>query len=97
MLEQILFSEQTETQNETYSLEELVDSFNLVLYNDEVNTFDHVINCLIRICRHELMEAEQCTWIVHVNGRCKVKSGEYTELESMCNQLMDEGLSVKIE
>ena len=97
MHDRIVFSEHTETQSDALCIEELVDSFNLVLYNDEVNTFDHVINCLIRICKHELMEAEQCTWIVHVNGRCKVRSGEYKELESMCNQLMDQGLSVKIE
>jgi ATP-dependent Clp protease adaptor protein ClpS len=93
----INFSQQTETQSESISLELLIDQFNLVLYNDEVNTFDHVINCLIRICRHELMEAEQCTWIVHVNGKCKVRNGSFEELEGMCNQLMNEGLSVKIE
>ena len=93
----IKFSQQTETQSESISLELLIDQFTLVLYNDEVNTFDHFINGLIRICRHELMEAEQCTWIVHVNGKCKVRNGSFEELEGMCNQLMNEGLSVKIE
>ncbi|MFY7943270.1 MAG: ATP-dependent Clp protease adaptor ClpS, partial [Crocinitomicaceae bacterium] len=41
------------------------------------NTFDHVINCLVRICDHEPLQAEQCAWIVHLNGRCTVKSGVY--------------------
>lgn len=90
-------SQQTETETQVLSVEELIDQFNLVLYNDEVNTFDHVIDCLIRICKHELIEAEQCTWIVHVNGKCKVRNGSFDELEGMCNQLMNEGLSVKIE
>ncbi|MFM8243415.1 MAG: ATP-dependent Clp protease adaptor ClpS, partial [Crocinitomicaceae bacterium] len=71
----IEFTRQTETQSQSVALEELIDQYNLVLYNDDVNTFDHVINCLIRICKHEMMEAEQCTWIVHVNGKCKVRNG----------------------
>jgi ATP-dependent Clp protease adaptor protein ClpS len=93
----IEFTRQTETQSQSVALEELIDQYNLVLYNDDVNTFDHVINCLIRICKHEMMEAEQCTWIVHVNGKCKVRNGSYEELEGMCTQMMNEGLSVKIE
>ncbi|MFM7299829.1 MAG: ATP-dependent Clp protease adaptor ClpS [Crocinitomicaceae bacterium] len=93
----IEFTRQTETQSQSVALEELIDQYNLVLYNDDVNTFDHVINCLIRICKHEMMEAEQCTWIVHVNGKCKVRNGSLEELEGMCTQMMNEGLSVKIE
>jgi ATP-dependent Clp protease adaptor protein ClpS len=93
----IIFSQETETLSKEIALEELIEQFNLVLYNDEINTFDHVIDCLIRICKHELMEAEQCTWVVHVNGKCKVRNGSFEELEGMCNQLMNEGLSVKIE
>ena len=93
----IEFTRQTETQSQSVALEELIDQYNLVLYNDDVNTFDHVINCLIRICKHEMMEAEQCTWIVHVNGKCKVRNGSFEELEGMCKQMMNEGLSVKIE
>ena len=93
----LFFSNQTKHEESQLNLEQLVDSFNLVLYNDEFNTFDHVINCLIQICKYDLIEAEQCTWIVHVNGRCKIKSGEYEELEKLCNQMMDKGLTVKIE
>ena len=74
----------TKTKEEVDVLEELVSEYNIVLYNDEVNTFDHVINCLVRICDHEPLQAEQCAWIVHLNGRCTVKSGVYDELEPLC-------------
>jgi ATP-dependent Clp protease adaptor protein ClpS len=88
---------QTDTQVEVTILQELVSEFNIVLYNDDVNTFDHVINCLVRICDHEPMQAEQCAWIVHLNGKCAVKNGVYDELEPLCHQLLDNGLSVKLE
>jgi ATP-dependent Clp protease adaptor protein ClpS len=88
---------QTETQVDVATLQELVSEFNSVLYNDDVNTFDHVINCLVRICDHEPIQAEQCAWIVHLNGKCAVKTGVYDELEPLCNQLLDNGLSVKLE
>ena len=87
----------TETQVEVTTLEELVSEYNIVLYNDEHNTFDHVINCLVRICDHEPLQAEQCAWIVHLNGKCAVKSGVYEELEPLCLQLLNKGLSVKVE
>ena len=87
---------QTKTQEELVTLQELVSEFNIVLYNDDVNTFDHVINCLVRICDHEPLQAEQCAWIVHLNGKCAVKTGVYDELEPLCHQLLDNGLSVKL-
>ncbi len=87
----------TETQVEVTTLEELISEYNIVLYNDEHNTFDHVINCLVRICDHEPLQAEQCAWIVHLNGKCAVKSGVYDELEPLCLQLLNKGLSVKVE
>lgn len=87
----------TETQEEVTTLEELVSEYNIVLYNDEHNTFDHVINCLVRICDHEPLQAEQCAWIVHLNGKCAVKSGVYEDLEPLCLQLLNKGLSVKVE
>ena len=87
----------TKTKEEVDVLEELVSEYNIVLYNDEVNTFDHVINCLVRICDHEPLQAEQCAWIVHLNGKCAVKTGVYDELEPLCHQLLDNGLSVKLE
>lgn len=68
----------------------------LVLYNDDHNTFDHVIECLISICKHDVLQAEQCTHIVHYNGKCAVKTGSYAELNPMRVALADKGLSVVI-
>ena len=68
----------------------------LVVYNDDVNTFDHVINSLVKVCKHELIQAEQCTWIVHYNGKCAVKSGEFKELRPLRKALNERGLTAKI-
>jgi ATP-dependent Clp protease adaptor protein ClpS len=78
-------------------LEEKVVTHSIILYNDDFNTFDHVISCLIQICSHEIVQAEQCAWIVHTNGKCIVKIGEYQELEPLCTSLLDKGLSATIE
>lgn len=78
-------------------LEELVDQKNLIVYNDDFNTFDHVINSLIKVCGHDSLQAEQCTWIIHFNGKCQVKSGTYEKLEPMCTGLLDRGISAEIE
>jgi ATP-dependent Clp protease adaptor protein ClpS len=66
------------------------------LFNDDVNTFDHVIECLVRICKHEPLQAEQSALIVHFKGKCCVKKGEHSELAAMCQALCDEGLSATI-
>ena len=69
----------------------------LVLYNDDVNTFDFVIESLVDICKHDLMQAEQCTYIVHYNGKCAVKNGTYEILNPMRIALCDRGLSAVVE
>lgn len=69
----------------------------LILYNDEINTFDFVIKCLIDICGHEYEQAEQCTLTAHFNGKCHVKSGDIQELKPMCKALSMMGLTVAIE
>lgn len=76
--------------------EKAVDSKALVLYNDDVNTFDHVIESLIKVCRHEIIQAEQCTWIVHYNGKCTVKEGSFTKLRPMRQALSERGLDARI-
>ncbi|MFM9051643.1 MAG: ATP-dependent Clp protease adaptor ClpS [Bacteroidota bacterium] len=82
---------------EVLSLEEVtVRERELVLYNDDVNTFEFVIECLMEICKHEPLQAEQCTYIVHYTGKCSVKSGSYTDLNPMRIALVDKGLSVVI-
>jgi ATP-dependent Clp protease adaptor protein ClpS len=74
-----------------------VETSKLVLYNDEVNTFDFVIDSLISVCGHDPQQAEQCTILVHYKGKCEVKNGEYTKLEPMCTALLDRGLTAEIQ
>lgn len=69
----------------------------LVLYNDDVNTFDFVIETLIKVCGHDTLQAEQCTLIVHYNGKCSVKEGSIKKLKPICEALHDRGLSANIE
>lgn len=70
--------------------------FDLVVYNDDYNTFDHVINTLIKVCKHAPQQAEQCTWIIHYRGKCSVKKGNYAELDPMKNAILDAGIDAKI-
>lgn len=82
--EELLLEEETLNQNE------------IVLFNDEVNTFEHVIDTLIDVCEHTAEQAEQCSLIVHHNGKCTVKTGEYSDLEPRCIRLLQAGLSAEI-
>ncbi|MBQ0733588.1 ATP-dependent Clp protease adaptor ClpS [Aquimarina celericrescens] len=79
-------------------LEKSVDQSNneIVLYNDDVNTFDHVIETLIYSCEHTPLQAEQCAFLVHYKGKCTVKTGSYEELVPRCSKLLQAGLSAEI-
>ena len=68
----------------------------IVLFNDEVNTFDHVIETLVHVCNHSYEQAEQCSLLVHYKGKCTVKTGVYEELKPQCSQLLKAGLSAEI-
>ncbi len=68
----------------------------IVLYNDEVNTFDHVIEMLIHACDHTPEQAEQCSLIVHYKGKCTVKTGPFEDLKPRCTLLLNAGLSAEI-
>ena len=68
----------------------------IVLYNDDVNTFDHVIDTLIRVCNHTPEQAEQCAILVHYKGKCTVKTGDLKELEPRCSKLLSLGLSAEL-
>ena len=68
----------------------------IILFNDEINSFDHVINTLIKVCQHDSIQAEQCALLVHYKGKCSVKTGSYTDLEPRCTALLDAGLSAEI-
>lgn len=84
------------------TVENLIESLlaptkNIVVYNDDVNTFEHVILCLIKYCCHSLEQAEQCTHIIHNNGKCAVKSGDYKKLKPIYEALLENSILAKIE
>jgi ATP-dependent Clp protease adaptor protein ClpS len=89
----------TETQTEfEIEVNEKVDvEKSIVLYNDDVNTFEYVIESLIKVCKHDLIQAEQCTHLIHYKGRCSVKSGSYEQLIPLCSALLDRGLTAEIQ
>ncbi|MBA6153809.1 ATP-dependent Clp protease adaptor ClpS [Gelidibacter maritimus] len=68
----------------------------IVLYNDDVNTFDYVIDTLIYACDHTPEQAEQCSILVHYKGKCTVKTGSYDDLKPRCSMLLEAGLSAEI-
>ena len=83
-------------QEEVDVLEKEINLNEIVLFNDDVNTFDHVIDSLVEICDHTFEQAEQCAILVHYKGKCTVKTGLYEELEPQCSQLLKAGLSAEI-
>jgi ATP-dependent Clp protease adaptor protein ClpS len=88
---------QTEICTDNIVLEELIDQKDLIVFNDDVNSFDHVIATLIKVCKHTEIQAEQCTWIIHYKGKCQVKRGVFEKLEPICTALLDRGLSAEIQ
>lgn len=82
--EDLLIEEETVRQNE------------IVLFNDDVNSFDHVIDTLMYACDHTPEQAEQCSIIVHYKGKCTVKTGPYDDLKPRCSKLLEAGLSAEI-
>ncbi len=91
----------TETQEETLTLEEVLaglkSSHTLILWNDEVNSFDHVIHCLIKYLDYTNSQAEKIAWTVHTDGKCNILEGSFTELEIYRKILQQEGLTVSID
>ncbi|MFT5581636.1 MAG: ATP-dependent Clp protease adaptor protein ClpS [Lentimonas sp.] len=87
----------TETSGKTSILEQLVEEKDLIVYNDEFNTFDFVIEALIKVCDHDKIQAEQCTMLIHHKGKCQVKRGEFKDLMPMCTSLLERGITAEIE
>ena len=79
-------------------LDEVVDTdvHSLIVFNDEVNTFDHVINTLMEVCEHTPEQAEQCTLIIHYKGKCSVKNGSWEELVPLRNEICRRGISAEV-
>jgi ATP-dependent Clp protease adaptor protein ClpS len=87
---------QIETEELIELKETLVADKQIIIYNDDFNTFDFVIESLIKVCKHEPIQAEQCTFIIHFKGKCSVKTGSYKELEPICTALLERGLTAEI-
>ena len=82
---------------EKVNIKELMGLNNeIIVYNDDVNTFYHVIETLIRVCDHTPEQAEQCSLIIHYNGKCTVKTGPYDKLKPQCTKLLAAGLNAEI-
>jgi ATP-dependent Clp protease adaptor protein ClpS len=94
---EILFSTELEELVEVLEDTTSQDLKSLVVHNDDFNTFDHVINTLIKVCKHNPQQAEQCTYIIHYSGKCKVKSGTYEFLKPMKQGVIDAGIKATIE
>lgn len=87
----------TETDVLVLTKEQVKEYNELILWNDDVNTFDHVINTLMELCDHDEDQAHQCALIVHNNGKCAVKRGDYETLRPICTAILDRGISATID
>lgn len=92
-----ILNHDTETEELVLTIEETKKLNELILWNDDVNTFQFVIQTLIELCGHQNEQAEQCAYIVHHKGKCSVKRGEYTDLRPICEAMLDRGLSATID
>ena len=91
----------TQTQEETFTLDEILSSLKvmhrLILWNDEVNTFEHVIYCLMQYLDYSEHQAEKIAWTVHNEGKCAILEGSFTEMEVYRKILQQEGLTVTVD
>lgn len=83
-------------EQEVALLEEAIDERDLMVFNDEVNTFDFVIETLMDVCGHTSEQAEQCTVLIHYKGKCSVKKGSFEELAPMRNDICRRGISAEV-
>jgi ATP-dependent Clp protease adaptor protein ClpS len=87
----------TKSQKKSILKEKLTEPFALIVHNDDYNSFDHVIDCLISICGHTYQQASQCANIVHYVGKCDVKRGDYESLTKIKEKLRSKKLSCTVE
>jgi len=90
-------SEKNKQQYDVDVLEKNISSYNLIVWNDEVNTFDWVIETLVEVCNHTEEQAEQCAFLIHFKGKYAVKQGDYNTLKPMCNSIIERGINATVE
>jgi ATP-dependent Clp protease adaptor protein ClpS len=84
-------------EDEANVLTSLDEPFNLIVWNDEVNTFEWVIETLVKVCGHSTEQAEQCAYIIHFQGKYAVKQGAYDDLKPQCDAITDRGIGATLE
>ncbi|HEY8893726.1 MAG TPA: ATP-dependent Clp protease adaptor ClpS [Niastella sp.] len=84
-------------EEETDVLTTLDEPYSLIVWNDEVNTFEWVIETLVEVCGHSAEQAEQCAYIIHFQGKYAVKQGSYDELKPQCDAITDRGIGATLE
>ena len=90
-------SQQVGTEEVVATHQETESLHHLIVWNDDVNTFDWVIESLVAICDHDVVQAEQCALIIHFNGKCSVKKGEFAKLRPQAEALIDRGINATID
>jgi ATP-dependent Clp protease adaptor protein ClpS len=97
-LEAKIWNQNNPTEKEYFETDTLDEElYQLIVWNDDVNTFDWVIESLVEICHHSPEQAEQCALLIHYKGKCTVKNGEYIDLSTMCEALLDRGISATVD
>lgn len=84
-------------EEDTDVLTALDEPYSLIVWNDEVNTFEWVIETLVEVCGHSTEQAEQCAYIIHFQGKYAVKQGSYDELKPQCDAITDRGIGATLE
>ena len=87
----------TESSQDTDLLTAFEEPCTLIVWNDEVNTFEWVIETLVEVCQHSYEQAEQCSYIIHFQGKYGVKQGSYEELKPMCDAITERGINATVE
>jgi ATP-dependent Clp protease adaptor protein ClpS len=88
---------QTATAEETEVLTLTEAPCNLIVWNDEVNTFEWVIDTLMEVCGHSHEQAEQCAYLIHFQGKYAVKNGSYDDLKPQCDAITERGINATVE
>jgi ATP-dependent Clp protease adaptor protein ClpS len=89
--------EHTELQETVDVLVDVQEPFHLIVWNDEVNTFEWVIETLVEVCGHSYEQAEQCAYIIHFRGKYAVKQGSYDDLKPLCDAITERGIGATVE
>lgn len=87
----------TKKQEETEVFTSVEEPCHLIVWNDEVNTFEWVIETLMQVCGHSYEQAEQCSYFIHYKGKYAVKQGSYDELKPLCDAITERGIGATVE